>query len=164
MKPRKNQKSNLLQGVISFFDDSNFLYAIDRVKRLTSKILSLLMIFLILVSVGNLILVTIKTFLSEAIFVNHKILFNLFGLFLNVLIALEILKNITAYLRKKIFQVELAIASSLVSVSRKIIIFDFNQLSAMDLIGLAIATLALLGSYWIVRNIHRQEKRTENSK
>ena len=121
-----------------------------------------LMISIIVLSVCDLIMVTIETFLSESIFVAHKILFKLFGLFLNVLIALEILKNITAYLRKHIFQVELAIATSVVSVSRKIIIFDFNQLSGMDLIGLAIATLALLGSYWIVRNIHRQDKKTNN--
>ncbi len=156
MKNRKNQKSNLLQGVISFFDDSNFLYVIEQVKKIISKILSLLIIFIIFLSVWDLILVTIQTFFSAAIFSDHQTLFKLFGLFLNVLIALEILKNITAYLRQHIFQVELAIASSLVSVSRKIIIFDFNQLSGMDLIGLAIATLPLLASYWIVRHIHRQ--------
>jgi len=48
--------------------------------------------------------------------------------FLNVLIALEILENITAYLRKHVVQVELVIVTSIIAVARKIIILDFEKL------------------------------------
>jgi len=60
-------------------------------------------------------------------------------LFLNVLIALEILENITAYLRKHIIQVELVIVTSIIAVARKIIILDFEKTPGTDLIGLALA-------------------------
>jgi uncharacterized membrane protein (DUF373 family) len=58
---------------------------------------------------------------------------------LTVLIALEILENITAYLRKHIIQVELVIVTSIIAIARKIIILDFEKTSGIDLIGLAIA-------------------------
>jgi Phosphate-starvation-inducible E. len=59
-------------------------------------------------------------------------LFVIFGLFLNVLIALEILENITAYLKKHVIQVELVIVTSLIAVSRKIIILDLEKKTAAD--------------------------------
>ncbi|MEM9266527.1 MAG: phosphate-starvation-inducible PsiE family protein, partial [Cyanobacteria bacterium P01_F01_bin.13] len=79
----------------------------------------------------------------------------IFGLFLSVLIALEILENITAYLKKHVVQVELVIVTSLTAVARKIIILDLEKITGVSLIGLAISILALSISYWIVRNIHR---------
>ncbi len=85
-----------------------------------------------------------QTLLKDALFV-------IFGLFLNVLIALEILENITAYLKKHVIQVELVIVTSLIAVSRKIIILDLEKKTAADLIGLATAIFALSISYLIVR-------------
>ncbi|MEO1180694.1 MAG: phosphate-starvation-inducible PsiE family protein, partial [Cyanobacteria bacterium J06636_28] len=42
----------------------------------------------------------------------------IFGLFLSVLIALEILENITDYIREHVVQVELVIATALTAVGR----------------------------------------------
>jgi uncharacterized membrane protein (DUF373 family) len=84
-------------------------------------------------------------------------LFTIFGLFLNVLIALEILENISAYLKKHVIQVELVIVTSLIAVARKIIILDLEKKTALDLIALAIAIFALSVSYWIVRNIANKQ-------
>ncbi|PAX58416.1 phosphate-starvation-inducible PsiE family protein, partial [Brunnivagina elsteri] len=80
-----------------------------------------------------------------------KTLFKIFGLFLNVLIALEILENITGYLKKHVLQVELVIVTSLIAVARKIIILDLDKVSGMDIIGLGIAVLSLSISYFIIR-------------
>ncbi|MEB3338946.1 MAG: phosphate-starvation-inducible PsiE family protein, partial [Leptolyngbyaceae bacterium] len=78
-------------------------------------------------------------------------LVEVFGAFLSVLIALEILENITAYLKTNVIQAELVITTSLIAVARKIIILDFDKTSGIDLIGLAIAVFALSISYWIIR-------------
>ena len=80
---------------------------------------------------------------------------------MNVLIALEILENITVYLRKSVVLVELVIVTSLVAVARKIIILDLTKYTGFEIIGLAIAILALSISYWIVRRTH---PRNENDK
>ena len=82
-----------------------------------------------------------------------RTLLDIFGFFLSVLIALEILENITAYLKKHVVQVELVIVTSLTAVARKIIILDLKEVSGVSLIGLAIAILSLSISYLIVKNV-----------
>jgi uncharacterized membrane protein (DUF373 family) len=132
--------------------DENFLNFTENVEVMISKILSLAMILVIIVSVCDLMI-----FLATELFSDHETfllkdtLFVIFGLFLNVLIALEILENITAYLKKHVIQVELVIVTSLIAVSRKIIILDLEKKTAADLIGLAAAIFALSISYLIVR-------------
>ena len=52
---------------------------------------------------------------------------------------------------------ELVIITALVAVARKIIIFDIKKSGGFDLIGLAIAILALSISYWIVKTKNSKE-------
>ncbi|MBE9187860.1 phosphate-starvation-inducible PsiE family protein [Microcoleus sp. LEGE 07076] len=137
--------------------DENFLHFTETVEVIISKILSLAMILVIIVSVCDLVIYLIKELVNdhdETLLKNT--LFVIFGLFLNVLIALEILENITAYLRKHVIQVELVIVTSLIAVSRKIIILDLEKKTASDLIGLAAAIFALSISYLIVRYTNKR--------
>ncbi|MGK7908410.1 MAG: phosphate-starvation-inducible PsiE family protein [Synechococcus sp.] len=78
-------------------------------------------------------------------------LISIFGLILDVLIAMELLENVSVYLKRNVLQVELVIATGLIAISRKIIVLDFPDTSALKLIGLATAILALALSYWLVR-------------
>lgn len=109
------------------------------------------MVAVILVAVFDLGVVLAQQLLTPPYGFLGRTLIEIFGLFLNVLIALEILENITAYLRKHVVQVELVIVTSIIAVARKIIILDFEKTSGTDLIGLAIAIFSLAISYWIIR-------------
>ena len=109
------------------------------------------LLILILVALVDLVVVIGSNILIEPFDLINKTLFELFGLFLNILIALELLENITVYLKKHIFQVELVISTSLIAVARKIIIFDLQKYSGNDLIALALAIIALSVSYWLIR-------------
>ncbi|MEP6514946.1 phosphate-starvation-inducible PsiE family protein [Microcoleus vaginatus] len=135
--------------------DENFLHFTESVEVAVAKILSLAMIWVILVSVCDLLIFLGRTWLSDPQHLFKDSLFVIFGLFLNVLIALEILENITAYLKKHVIQVELVIVTSLIAVSRKIIILDLEKKTAADLMGLATAIFALSISYLIVRVTNR---------
>ncbi len=146
---------NLLKTIKHIFipeQDETFLELIEGIEVIVSKILSLAMIAVIIFAVFDLIV-----FVSQQLFfTTHPLfkdtLFEIFGLFLNILIALEILENITAYLRRHVFQVELVIATSLIAVARKIIIFDIDKKTGEDLIGLAFAIFSLSISFWIIRS------------
>ncbi|MEG3970170.1 phosphate-starvation-inducible PsiE family protein [Microcoleus sp. T2B6] len=135
--------------------DENFLHFTESVEVVISKILSLAMIWVILLSVCDLLIFLAKELVNHTDNLLKDTLFVIFGLFLNVLIALEILENITAYLKKHVIQVELVIVTSLIAVSRKIIILDLEKKTAADLIGLATAIFALSISYLIVRSTNR---------
>ena len=138
--------------------DEGFLQFIEGIEIIVAKVLSLAMVGVILFAVFELIVFLIQNlsfevrrFSLDSNFNLKSTLFEIFGLFLNILIALEILENITAYLKKHVFQVELVIATSLIAVARKIIIFDLDKKTGIDLIGLALAIFALSISYLIIR-------------
>jgi len=133
--------------------DDNFLGFLGRIEVWVSKILSIMMLLVIFLSVFQLgrVLILELTSVSPNDY-STKVLFTIFGLFLNVLIAFEILENITAYLKKHVIQLELVIVTSLIAVARKIIILDLEKTAGIDLIALATAIFALSVSYWIVRN------------
>ncbi|WP_346341763.1 phosphate-starvation-inducible PsiE family protein [[Phormidium] sp. ETS-05] len=134
-----------------------FLHLLETVEIIVSKVLSLAMVVVIGVSIWNLGVFTITSLFTADIKSYYKVLFQVFGLFLNVLIALEILENISGYLKKQVIQVELVIVTSLIAVARKIIILDLDKADGIDIIGLGIAVLALSISYWIVRSQNRKE-------
>ncbi|HIK30130.1 MAG TPA: phosphate-starvation-inducible PsiE family protein [Oscillatoriales cyanobacterium M59_W2019_021] len=142
--------------------DEFFLNFLEKLEVLVAKFLSLLMVGLSLVAVYDLCV-----FLSELLVqhINQPIfnfpkegLFEAFGLFLNVLIALEILENITVYLKEHYVQYELVVATSLIAIARKIIIFDIEKKEAFDLIALSIAVLTLSISYLIIRSMNTKKK------
>lgn len=142
--------------------DEGFLKNIGRIEGWVSKLLSIAMVLVIFVIVVDLF-IYLYTYLGtelldkdsrDPIVFFSRTLLDIFGLFLSVLIALEILENITAYLRKHVVQVELVIVTSLTAVARKIIILDLDKITGVSLIGLAIAILALSISYLVVKKVH----------
>jgi uncharacterized membrane protein (DUF373 family) len=141
-------------------EDEKFLETIESIEGIVSKLLSIGMIFVTFIAIAHLsyaliekLLLTIERPSNDSF---NTTLFELFGLFLNVLIALEILENITAYLRKHVIQVELVIVTSLIAVSRKIIILDLEKKSSSDLIALAVAVFSLSIGYAIVHQTNRK--------
>ena len=140
---------------ILFTKDGNFLKFLEKIEVFLAKFLSILMIAVIFFAVSDLCIFLV-TILAPKVLTQHSVfskgtLFEAFGLFLNVLIALEILENITVYLKQQVVQYELVIVTSLIAVARKIIIFDLEKKQAIDLIALAIAVFTLSVSYLIVR-------------
>jgi uncharacterized membrane protein (DUF373 family) len=145
-----------IERLLRIFNDDNFIWGIHKVENLVSKVLSIALIVVICVSLFDLVLILCKDLLTTEPFgFFNKTLIEIFGLFLNILIALELLENITAYLKKHIVQVELVVVTALIAVARKIIIFDPKQYDKVDLIALAIASVALSVSYWLIRRMNQ---------
>ena len=153
MKKRRNLAAKL-SGI---FKDENFLISIHKVENLVSKVLSIALVFIILVALVDLIIYLVRDLFDDPIGFYNETIIEIFGLFLNILIALELLENITAYLRKHIVQVELVIVTSLIAIARKIIIFDISKYSNLDLIALGLAILALSVSYWLIKKINQEQ-------
>ena len=141
-------------------NDQLFLVFLSKIEGFVSKALSLAMVVIILITVWDLFVFLFQTIIEDIQDPGHltEQLIAIFGLFLNILIALEILENITAYLRNHVVQIELVIATSLIAVARKIIILDLGKVDGLQLIGLAIAIVSLSFSYWLVRKITNRDQ------
>jgi uncharacterized membrane protein (DUF373 family) len=141
----------VVRTINSVGSDEQFLEFIESVETAVSKVLSLAMVAVIIIAVVDLGILLFKEVLNPSIANFNEVLIKLFGVFLNILIALELLENITAYLRKHVIQAELVIVTSLIAVSRKLIILDLQKIDGSELIGLSLAILTLAISYWIIR-------------
>ena len=141
----------------TLFEDRNFLKGIHVIERLVAKVLSVALIIVIMVSILDLVIILINDLFDKQPFkFVNRTLIDIFGLFLNILIALELLENITAYLRKHILQVELVVVTALIAVARKVIIFDLSKYDQSHLTSLGVAIFALAASYGIIRWSNRR--------
>ncbi|MGK7882814.1 MAG: phosphate-starvation-inducible PsiE family protein [Crocosphaera sp.] len=156
--PSENKFKSFITKTGRLLKDDNFMVGIHFVENSVSKILSVALVIVIGVSIFELTLILAKDlFTNEPVGFFNKTLIEIFGLFLNILIALELLENITAYLRKHIVQVELVVVTALIAVARKIIIFDPSKYAKNDLIALAFACFALAASYALIRFVNKKE-------
>lgn len=148
---------NLWQFITMASKDDIFLSTISKIENFVSKILAIALVFVIFVALFDLLkFLIVDLFFTDPSLVFAAPLLKIFGMFLNVLIALELMENITAYLRQHVIQLELVVITALTAVARKIVIFD-NKADG-DLTGLAIAVLSLSISYWIVRSQNKGNK------
>jgi uncharacterized membrane protein (DUF373 family) len=73
-----------------------------------------------------------------------------FGFFLMVLIGLELLETIKAYLDEDRVHVEVVFLVALVAVSRKVIILDYKELDPNLLYGMSALIISLGVGYFLV--------------
>jgi uncharacterized membrane protein (DUF373 family) len=78
-------------------------------------------------------------------------LMELFSLFLIILLGLELLETIKAYLKEDVVHVELVVLVAVIALARKVIIWDFNKYSHLEMISLAVMILALSLSYFLIK-------------
>ena len=85
----------------------------------------------------------------------HELL-EIFGFFLLVLIGLELLETIKAYLKTHVIHVEVVLEVALIAIARKVIIVDLDKYSEMTLIGIAALIAALAVAYWLLKSKLRE--------
>lgn len=145
--------SQLLRKAKESYRDDNFLHGLHGLEKLVAKVLAVCLVAVIFVSLFDLIKVLLVELWQEPIGFFNSTLIELFGLFLNILIALELLENITGYLRKNVIQVELVLVTAIIAIARKIIIFDSSKYDYRSLIALGGATICLSVSYWLLKQL-----------
>lgn len=121
------------------------------IVRMAVRFLAVLMTAVILWGVADVILVMYQELKSPPIMLlTISDILALFGAFMAVLIAIEILINIIIYLRDDVIHVKIVMATALMAISRKIIIMDFTKISADYVLAVAAVTLSVSVGYWLV--------------
>jgi len=131
--------------------DDAFIKFLHNIIHYAVRVLAVLMVVVILLSVADVVLVLYRRLVAPPVMlINMSDILALFSTFLVVLIAIEIFVNITLYIRKDVFPVKLVIATALMAVARKIIVFDYTQVSPLYIFATAAVVLALGITYWLV--------------
>jgi len=80
------------------------------------------------------------------------------GLFLSVLIALELIETVEVYFRSHSIHVEIVVLVAIIALARKIIILDLTKYTPMVLFALGFLILVLGITYYLVKQASRSEK------
>jgi uncharacterized membrane protein (DUF373 family) len=137
------------------FNDRAFLRAITAFERSLAKVLSVVLTGVLVVATLQLLLFLGADLLDLNVNWTGDGLVSLLDQVLVILIALEVLQNLTAYMREHVVQIELVLVTALTAVARKVIVMPPGvQKNPADLIGLGFAVLSLAGAYWLVRQSH----------
>jgi uncharacterized membrane protein (DUF373 family) len=143
---------------MKLLSDKNFLDAIHSYERQLAKILAVLLAVVIgVASIELVIQSSWKIFQFQTDWFDGSII-KLLDRLLLIFIALEVLQNVTAYLKDQAIQIELVLLTALTAVARKVIVLPpgtENKPSLM--VGFGIITVCLGAAYWLVRLARRTQ-------
>jgi uncharacterized membrane protein (DUF373 family) len=136
-------------------DIHEILKQFERLVVITLIGMMILVVFLAVVELGWII---IKDIIKPPILLLEiEDLFEIFGFFLLVLIGVELLETIKAYLVKGVVHVEIVLEVALIAIARKVIILDVEKYSSMTLVGIAALILSVSIAFWVIKrriNLH----------
>jgi uncharacterized membrane protein (DUF373 family) len=128
------------------------LKVVDTVKRLIVRILIVLLLIAIVLGTFELAWVLIVDLIEPPHFLTDvHTLFDWFGLFLVILIGIELLKSMTVYLAEDRVQPELVVEVAIIALCNKIITLDVKTTSGLSLVGIATLLVGLAATYFVVR-------------
>jgi uncharacterized membrane protein (DUF373 family) len=125
---------------------------ISKFEKVLYGVLLLLLALVLIASVMDLAYIIFLYLLDGPLpLLEHKEILDIFSLFLLVLIGIEFFETILAYLRDNVIHVEVIIMVAVIAVARKIIILDTNDITELQLLGLALLMASLGAAYFLVR-------------
>jgi uncharacterized membrane protein (DUF373 family) len=111
-----------------------------------------MMMLAVLVSTIELAVILVQELLKPpTMLLDVAEMLEVFGFFLMVVIGLELLETIKAYLEEDRVHAEVVFLVALVAVSRKVIILDYKEMSPGLLYGMSALIVALSLGYFLVR-------------
>jgi len=86
-------------------------------------------------------------------------LLDIFGLFMLVLIGIELLETIIkTYISQGQPHYEVVLSVAIIAIARKVIILDLKEVDSLSLIGIASIVIALTVGYFLMKRSHSHDK------
>jgi uncharacterized membrane protein (DUF373 family) len=129
---------------------------LSKFERLIVHALIVMMILIVLLATFELGWIIVKDIITPPIILLEiEELLEIFGFFLLVLIGVELLETIKAYLVERVVHVEVVIEVALIAIARKVIILDLEKYENLTLIGMAALILAIAIAIYAIKRFIR---------
>jgi uncharacterized membrane protein (DUF373 family) len=151
-EPRVISRHASLRNV-AFVPEGDFLLILETILTKIQKICAVVL-------AGMLVVVMVLSTLHLGVLIGHEIwapprylirvegLLEIFGYFLLVLIGVELIETLKAYLRKDAIHIRVVLEVALIAMARKVIVEEPNSVPSLALFGIAALILALgIASY-----------------
>jgi len=139
---------------------------VKKFEKLIIFVLIVMMAFVLLLATIELGWIIVKDVVTPPIFLLEiDELIEIFGLFMLVLIGIELLETIIkTYIDKSSEHISIVMAVALIAIARKVIILDVQDLAGDTLLGIAAIIIALAGGYYLIkRKIRGSGERNETT-
>ena len=124
---------------------------LEKVERVIVLSLLIMMVLVVFLSTADLGWIIIKDIITPPVFLlDINELLDVFGMFLLVLIGVELLETVKMYLTEKTVHVEVVFMVAMIAIARKVIILDIKELSGLTLIGIGVIIIALSAGYYLL--------------
>jgi uncharacterized membrane protein (DUF373 family) len=149
---------------MDFLSDKRFLGAIHSYERQLAKILALLLAIVIGIATIELLLQSgLKVVQWQTDWFDGSLI-KLLDRLLLIFIALEVLQNVTAYLRDQVVQIELVLLTAMTAVARKVIVLPPGTENKAPLMaGFGLIVVGLAAAYWLIRQAGQGSNRAHDS-
>ena len=125
---------------------------LKKFEKAVTVTLVVLMAVVVLLATIELGWIIIKDIITPPVFLLEiNELLDIFGLFLLVLIGVELLETIKAYLKENVVHFEVVLTVAMIAIARKVITLDVKDLPAMTLVGIAAIIVALAAAKYFFR-------------
>lgn len=133
-------------------EDKPMLRFLKKFERWIVSALIVMMVVTVLLATIELAWLIIKDVITPpVILLEIEELLDIFGLFLLVLLGIELVSTLKTYLTESEVHVEVVFAVALIAVGRKVIILDVKDISSLSLIGIAAIIISLSVGYFLVK-------------
>lgn len=123
-----------------------FLKLFERLIVISLIVMMIVVVFLSTIELGRILVADI---INPPNLLDITELLDVFGFFMLILIGVELLETIRAYLNDHQVHVEIVLEVALIAVARKIIILDIKEYSPEMILAIAAMILSLAGAYYL---------------
>ena len=133
---------------------------IKKFERVIIFSLVIMMVVVLLLSTIELGWIIIKDIFTPPIFLLEiNELLEIFGLFMLVLIGVELLETIVrTYIHRSTEHVTIVVSVAIIAIARKVIILDTQEYSGGTLLGMAAIIVALSATYYMIKRETQQNR------
>ena len=125
---------------------------LKKFEKAVTVTLVVMMAIVVLLATVELGWIIVKDIITPPVFLLEiNELLDIFGLFLLVLIGVELLETIKAYLKESVVHFEVVLTVAMIAIARKVITLDVKDLPAMTLVGIAAIIVALAAAKYFFR-------------
>lgn len=137
---------------------------LKRFEHLIIMGLIAMMVIVVTLATVELAWIIIQDIMTPPIFLlDIEQLMDIFGFFLLVIIGIELLETIKAYLVTNVVHVEIVLEVALIAIARKVIILDHGKYSPVTLIGIAALISAVSLAFFVIKRYRLlTDKQQEN--
>lgn len=129
---------------------------IKKIQRLIVFVLVAMLAVVVLLSTAHLgVLIAQEAWSPPRFLIPVPGLLEIFGYFLLVLIGVELLETLKAYLTKDVIHVRVVLEVALIAMARKVIVTEPNSIPGLTLFGIAALILALAVAFHFERQATR---------